>query len=97
MLERVVDDTFHGGFVRGVELACVDLDRGIEGGEFALVGFEMGRGEVAEVDGAGAVMGELVGGGTADAEGRVGTRYYDNFSFDASVEVVSRRAWGNRE
>ena len=41
----------------------------------------MGGGEVADVDGAGAVVGELVGGGAADAEGGVGACYYDYFVF----------------
>ena len=39
--------------------------------------------EVADVDGAGAVEGELVGGGAADAEGGVGAGYDDYFVFDA--------------
>jgi len=45
----------------------VDVHAGVEGVELALVLREVGRGEVADVDGAGAVARELVGGGAADA------------------------------
>lgn len=51
--------------------------------------------EVADVDGAGAVVGELVGGGAADAEGGVGARYDYHFVWHATVaRVVSQSALG---
>jgi hypothetical protein len=53
-------DAFNGGFVGGVEGACVDVDAGVEGGEFAFVEFEVRGGEVAEVECAGAVSGKLM-------------------------------------
>ena len=40
--------------------------------------------EVADVEGAGAVVGELVGGGAADAEGGGGAGYDDYFVEDSS-------------
>ena len=46
----------------------------------------MGGGEVADVDCAGAVVGELVGGGAADAEGGVGACDDDHFAFDSTAE-----------
>lgn len=50
----------------------MDVDGGVEGRELGLVGGEMYGGEVAQVDGARPVMGILVGGGAADADGGVG-------------------------
>jgi hypothetical protein len=73
----------YGGFVRGVEGAGVDGDAGVEGGEFARVQGEVGGGEVAEVDYAGAVACELVGGGATDADGGVCASYDDDFVFDS--------------
>jgi hypothetical protein len=70
-LDSFVDDGLYGGFVGGVELPGVDVDGGVEGAEFVGVGGEVGVVVVAEVDGAGAVAGELVGGGAADAGGGV--------------------------
>ena len=67
-----VDDGAYGGLVAGVELACVDVDGGVEGGELGLVGGEVHGGEVAHVDCARSIVGILVGGGAADADGGVG-------------------------
>lgn len=60
-------DGGHGGFVGGIKGTRVDIDAGVESSELALVLREVGRGEVADVDGAGAVARELVGGGPANA------------------------------
>jgi len=79
--ERVPDDGFYGGLVGGVEDAGVCCNGGVEGGEFAGVGGEVGGVEVAEVDGEGEVGGELVGGGAADAEGGGGAGYDYYFVF----------------
>ena len=49
------------------------------------MGAEMLVVEIAKVDGAGAVVGELVGGSAADAEGGVGACDYDYFVFDPPV------------
>ena len=57
----------------------------VEGGEFAGVGGEVGRGEVADVDGAGAVVGVVVGGRAADAEGGVGAGDDYHFVFYATT------------
>ena len=46
----------------------------------------MGGREVADVDGAGAVVGELVGGGAADAQGGVGAGDDDHFAFYSTAE-----------
>jgi hypothetical protein len=67
LVDGFLDDGFDGGFVGGVEGAGVDVDGGVEGVEFARVRVEVGGGEVAEVDCAGAVAGELVGRGATDA------------------------------
>ncbi len=48
------------------------------------MGVEVRGAVVAEEDGLGAVAGELVGGGAADAEGAVGAGYDDDFVFDAA-------------
>ena len=58
---------------------------GVEGLQFPDVEGEVLGGEVAEVDGAGAVVGELVGGGAADAEGGVGAGDDDYFVFYSSA------------
>lgn len=50
----------------------MDLDIGIQGRKFALLRCEEFSIKVAEVDCTSAVVGELVGGGAADAEGGVG-------------------------
>lgn len=47
----------------------MDVDGGVEGGELALVQIEVRGGEVAEVEGSGAVACELVCGGAANADG----------------------------
>jgi len=51
----------------------VDVDGRVEGFELAFVCWEVLVRVVADVDGSRAVVGELVGGGAADAEGRVGS------------------------
>ena len=58
---------FYGGFISCVELPGVDVCGWVEGVEFALVCIEEGVREVAEVDCAGAVAGELVCARSADA------------------------------
>jgi hypothetical protein len=80
-----LDNGLYGGFVRGVEGAGVDGDAGVEGGEFARVQGEVSGGEVAEIDCAGAVACELVGGGAADANGGVCAGYDDDFVFNSPV------------
>lgn len=74
-----------GGLGGGVEDACVDGHVGVQGGEFARVQVEVRGGEVADVDCARAVAGELVGGCAADADGRVCAGYDYDFVFDAST------------
>ena len=59
----------------------MDVYGGIEAREFALVGFEVAVVVVADVDCAGAVAGELVGGGAADAEGGVCACWFLYVSF----------------
>ncbi len=54
-------------------MARVDVDGRVEGFELAFVCWEVLVRVVADVDGSRAVVGELVGGGAADAEGRVGS------------------------
>ena len=68
----------------------MDVDARVEGLEFPNVGGEVGAVVVADVEGAGAVVGELVGGGAADAEGGVGAGYDYHFVFDSAVLVFVR-------
>ena len=63
----------------------MDVDGRVEGLEFASVGGEVGVVEVADVDCAGAVVGELMGGGAADAEGGIGAGYDYDFVFHSPL------------
>ncbi len=67
----------------------MDFDGGVEGLQFSGVSGEVLVGEVADVDCAGAVVGELVGGGAADAEGGVCAGYDHYFVFDSPVIHMS--------
>ncbi len=70
-LECVVDHFLDGLLVGGVELARVDLDLGVQAVDLAFVRLEVGGIEVADVDGLGSVLCELVGRGAADAQNGV--------------------------
>lgn len=70
--QGVVDDGGHVGLVGGVEAARVDGDGGQGSRNLGGVGVEALGVEVAQVDGAGAALGEAQRGGAADAEGRAG-------------------------
>jgi len=59
-LERIVDHLLHRLLVGGVKLACVHVDLGPQGVDLALVRLEVGAIVVADVDGLGAVLGELM-------------------------------------
>lgn len=59
----------------------MDVDGWIERLQFADVRGEKLRAEVADVEGAGAVVRELVCGGATDAEGGIRACYYDYFVF----------------
>lgn len=72
---RLVHHAFHVGLVRGVEVPGVDVDVRVEGFQLALVRRQVLVRVVADVDGSGAVVGELVGGGAADADWGVGSFY----------------------
>jgi hypothetical protein len=85
-VEGFLHHSLHGGFVGGVEGARVDVDGGVEGVKLALMLREVGGGEVADVDCAGAVARELVGGGAADA--------YDGVCASWSVSGVWRAVVG---
>lgn len=50
----------------------MNLDKRVEGENFPLVSLEIGGREVADVDGACAIFGELMGGSAPDAEWAVG-------------------------
>lgn len=67
LFQRLVDDAFDVVFVARVDFACVHVDTWVEGLDLALVGVEVCGGEVGDEDGAGAVVGELVRAGSADA------------------------------
>lgn len=71
--EGVINDRLYARGIRSVELARVDVDGRVQGQDFALVRLQMGVSEVAEVDGPGPVLGELVSGSAANAERAVGT------------------------
>lgn len=60
----------------------MDLNIGVQGREFALLRCEEFGVEIAEVDCKGAVVGELVGGCAADAEGGVGACRKDRDMLD---------------
>lgn len=66
-VDGVVDDGFDGAFVGGVEGVDVHFCGGVEGGYFFGVRGQVFGGDVAEVDCAGLVGGEEVGGCAADA------------------------------
>lgn len=51
----------------------MDLDAGIEGLQFPLVDCEMLVAVITQVNGLGAIVGELMCAGTADSEGRIGS------------------------
>lgn len=87
----VLDYGFYGGLVGSVEDAGVCCNGGVEGGEFAGVGGEVGGVEVAEVDGEGGVGGELVRGSAADAQGGggAGNDYYFVLDLAGGCSVVS--------
>jgi hypothetical protein len=63
----MVDDVLDGFLLGGVEAANVDVDFGEGLVDLGLVGAEMVVCKIAQVDGSRAVLGELMGGGTADA------------------------------
>ncbi len=62
-------------------MARVDVYGWVEGFQVAGVDGEVLGVGIADVDCAGGVVGELVGGGEADAEGGVGAGYYYYFVF----------------
>lgn len=67
----MVYDFLDGFLVRGVEFSSVHFYGGVEGGEFAFVGCEVGVVVVADVNCFGAVVGELMGRCSAYAEGGI--------------------------
>lgn len=71
-LHCVVDDGLDLCFIRGIELARVDVDAGVQLCDFLLVSLEVGGVEVADVNGLCAALGVLVGGCSAYSEGGVG-------------------------
>ncbi|RBQ68019.1 hypothetical protein VDGD_21617 [Verticillium dahliae] len=81
--DGVRDDVPDGLLLSGVEAAHVDLDGRVRSPDLGGVGVEVRAVKVAEVQGARAVLGKLVGGGAADAEGRVGARDDDDLAGDA--------------
>jgi len=87
-LQTLVHDGLDVGLAPGVHASALHFDARVQGGDFAFVRVEVRGAEVAEEDGVGAVAGELVGGGAADAEGAVGAGYGDDFVFDAAGRGV---------
>lgn len=77
--DGIVYHALDGCFVCGIEFLAVDGYVRPGRGDFSLVCGQMRVGVVADVDGAGAVLGELVCSGAADAEGGVGASYYNYF------------------
>lgn len=64
----------------------MDVDFGVEGIKLSLMNRKELVGEIAEEDGTGTIARELVGAGTADAEGGVGAFCMDE-CFTASIDV----------
>lgn len=62
----------------------MDVDGGVEGIELSLMNGQEVIGEIAEEDGTGTIVRELVGTGTADAKGGVGAFCMDE-CFTASL------------
>ena len=83
--EGFVDDGFQRGLVGGIEAARVHFDAGVEGLQFADVDGEVLICEVANVDCAGAIVGELMGGGASDALWGVGAGDDYHFVFYSSI------------
>jgi hypothetical protein len=67
-LKRIVDHLLHRLLVGGVELARVHVDLGPQAVDLALVRVEVGAVVVADVDGLGAVLCELVRRGPTDSQ-----------------------------
>lgn len=63
----------------------MDLRFGVEGVDFPLVSFQVLGVEVADVDGFGAVVGEVVSRSATDAKRRVAAGYDDDFVLRAAV------------
>jgi len=66
-LQTLVHDRFDVVLAPGVHASALHFHARVQGGDFAFVGVEVRGGEVADEDCFGAVAGELVGGGAADA------------------------------
>jgi hypothetical protein len=67
-LHRVVDDGLHGLVVTGIELPRVNVYGRPRGVDLLLVRLQVGVVKIAKVHGLGAVLGELVRRGPADAQ-----------------------------
>ena len=93
-VQRGVDHVLDGVLVCGIEFLCVYRDGGVVLLELALVCREVFSLVVEEVEGAGAIGGEEVGGGATDTEGRVGAGYEDDFIFYAAGGELGDRKWG---
>ena len=70
--QRLVHNGFQGPLIRSVKLPGMDVDIRVEGLQLPLVRRQVLVAEVAEEDGARAVLRELMGAGAADAQGGVG-------------------------
>ena len=71
-LQGIVDDRLHLAIIGSIELARVDVDGRVERLDLPLVRLQMLVVVVTEVDGSGAIQSELMGGGSTDAQRRVG-------------------------
>lgn len=71
----------------------MDLDVRVQGIELPLMRFQVFGGVVADEDGFGAVVGELVRRCAPDADGAVGAGYDYYFVFDATVKVLVSLRW----
>ena len=86
---RFIYNGLHSRFVRGVELPSVDVHLWVQGLKFPFVHGKIFIAEVANIDGAGTIVGELVGAGAADAERGVGACYDDYLVLDPSGVFVN--------
>lgn len=101
LLQRLVHDAGNVLLLPGVHFPGMNVHCRVERVELPLVRFQVRGVVVADEDGFGAVPGELVDGGTADADGRVGAGDDNYFVFCATVRgrLVSgfgRTEWDRR-
>lgn len=68
-IDGIIHDSLDGRFVTGIELTNMHIDARVERLDLPLMGLQMRCVRVTEVDGPGAIAGELMGACPSDANG----------------------------